>query len=601
MAKTVTIPERSKVQPAHTWNLAPLFKSNAAWQRGYEQLADMIPGFERFQGQLARSAAMIRKCCDYEVKVGQLAEQLGVYAYLKSSENVADSAYQGMLARFTYLATRVAEAASFIEPEIRSIPVKRMEAYLQLPILKPYRFNLEKLLRYRPHTLSAREERLLAMQGEVAGTAGKVFGQLNDADLKFGFVADEKGRKVELSQSSFRSLLESPKRAVRKNAFEKFYAEYEDHANTLAASLSSSVLQDIYQARVRNYPSALDAALFGDKVPVSVYDNLIAAVRANLDTVYHYFDLRRRALKLDELHAYDTYAPLVKTPRVHLPYEKAVETITQAMEPLGSEYLQVVGRGLLAGRWVDRYENKGKRSGAFSYGCYGCPPYILMNYKADVADSMFTLAHEAGHSMHSFFSCRKQPYQYSHYTIFVAEVASTFNEQLLGTHLRRRARSKIERARLINKEIDEIRGTIVRQTMFAEFEKVIHAIAESGEPLTLETLRGEYRKLLDVYFGPGFVIDPALELEGLRIPHFYSAFYVYKYATGMSAAIALAEMVLEGGQKERDRYLDFLSSGGAQYPLDQLRTAGVDLETPGPVDRAMARFKQLVGELEELV
>lgn len=601
MAKAVTIPERSQVKPEHTWDLKPLFKSDKAWDRGYQELEAMIPGFEAFRGQLAKSAENIRKCCDFEVTVSRLAERLGVYAYLKSSENVADGAYQGMLARFAFLTTRAAEAASFIEPEIRSVPQKRMETYLQMAILAPYRFNLEKLLRFRPHILSPKEERVLAMQGEVAGTAGKVFGQLNDADMKFGFVTDDRGRKVELSQSSFRSFLESPKRAVRKDAFIKFYKEYEDHANTLAAALSSSVLQDVYQSRVRNYPSALEAALFGDKVPVAVYDNLIAAVRANLNTMYRYLELRRKTLRLKDIHAYDTYAPLVKTPRVHIPYEKAVETIGEALAPLGGEYVSTLGQGLSKKRWVDRYENKGKHSGAYSYGCYGCPPYILMNYKEDVADSMFTLAHEAGHSMHSLLSGKKQPYQYSHYTIFVAEVASTFNEQLLGRYLFDRAKSRIERARLINKEIDEIRGTIVRQTMFAEFEKIIHAIAESGQPLTLDAFREEYRKLLDAYFGPDFAVDSVLELEGLRIPHFYSAFYVYKYATGMAAAIDLSQMVLHGGKKERDRYLAFLSNGGSHYPLDQLRAAGVDLETPGPVDRAMARFSALVDELEDLL
>jgi oligoendopeptidase F len=361
------------------------------------------------------------------------------------------------------------------------------------------------------------------------------------------------------------------------------------------------VLQDVYYARVRNHKSAREAALFSDRVPVAVYDNLIDAVHNNLDTVYRYLELRRRALKLRDIHAYDTYAPITNAARVNIPYEKAAETISAAVAPLGDDYVKIMREGLLNGRWVDRYENQGKRSGAFSYGAYKMPPYILMNYKPDVLDSMFTLAHEAGHSMHSYLSGKSQPYQYSHYTIFVAEVASTFNEQLVGKYLIERAKTKQERARLINKEIDEIRGTIVRQTMFAEYEKIIHAIAESGEPLTLERLRAEYRGLLELYFGPDFAIDPVLDLEGLRIPHFYSAFYVYKYATGLSAAIALSRTVAAGGAKERERYLSFLKSGGSKYPLDQLRDAGVDLETPGPVASAMARFSELVDELGELV
>ncbi|MBI3119365.1 MAG: oligoendopeptidase F, partial [Candidatus Hydrogenedentes bacterium] len=490
---------------------------------------------------------------------------------------------------------------SYIAPEIQAIPKQKMTAFLKHPALAPYRFNLEKLLRYRPHILSEKEERVLAMQGEVSGSSSKVFGQLNDADLKFGFVVDEKGVKVELTQSSFRSLLESPKRSVRKESFDKFYKEYGDHAHTLAATLSGSVLQDVYHARVRNHDSALGAALFADKVPVSVYDNLIAAVRKNLDTVYHYLEVRQRTLRLRDLHAYDIFVPMVKTEAVRIPYTQAAETLDGALAPLGDEYRKTLKKGLLDGRWVDRYENQGKRSGAFSYGAYGSPPYIMMNYKEDVLDSMFTLAHEAGHSMHSHYSQRTQPYQYSHYTIFVAEVASTFNEQLLNQRLLDQASTKKERIRLINREIDEIRGTIVRQTMFAEYEKVIHAIAEEGMPLTLEVLRAEYRKLLDAYFGPRFTLDEPLDLEGLRIPHFYSAFYVYKYATGLSAAIALSQRVLGGGEKERQRYLRFLGSGGSKFPLDLLRDAGVDLETPTPVAEAMSHFKQLVEELDELV
>lgn len=601
MAKSTSIPPRSKVKAADTWDLSKAFKDDAAWENGYKKLEGMIGGFEQFRGTLGKSAKNIRACFDYDKKFDLLAEKMGVYAFLKSAEDVANSNYQGMVARFTYLATQAGEAASFIAPELQAIPEKKMRTFMKDPSLKPFRFSLEKLVRYRPHILSEKEERLLAMQGEVAGTASKVFGQLNDADLKFGEVTDERGRKVELSQSSFRSLLESPERRVRKQAFTKFYAAYEAHGNTLAATLSSSVLQDVYGARVRNHPSAREGALFGDNVPVAVYDSLIEAVHGNLENVYRYLALRKRVLKLKTLHAYDNVNPLVKQARVNIPYEKAVDTICTAVKPLGAEYVKTLRNGLLKDRWVDRYENKGKRSGAFSYGAYGTPPYILMNYKADVLDSMFTLAHEAGHSMHTHYSAEKQPYQYAHYTIFVAEVASTFNEQLLGRHLMQNAKTKQERVRLICKEIDEIRGTIIRQTMFAEYEKIIHAIAEEGQPLTLEVLRAEYRKLIELYFGPGFTIDEVLDLECLRIPHFYSAFYVYKYATGLSAAIALSRMVLGGGKKERDRYLSFLQSGGSKFPLDLLRDAGVDLEQPDAVDAAMTRFGELVDELETLV
>lgn len=600
-SKTQSIPKRSQVPVGDTWDLSKLFKDDAAWERAYRKLEKMVPGFEKFRGKLGRSAKVLREACDFECEFEKLAERLGAYAYLKASEDVANSAYQGMIARYTYLATRAGEAASYMSPEIQAIPKAKMAAFLKDKQLAPFKLSLERLLRYKPHILSEKEERVLAMQGEVAGSASKIFGQLNDADLKFGFVTDENGVEVELSQSSFRSLLESRKRAVRKAAFHQFYQQYAAHENTLAAVLGSSVLRDVYHARVRNHPSAREAALFADNVPVSVYDNLITAVRANLDTVHRYLEIRKRALKIKDLRAYDTYAPLVKTAKVDIPYEQAVAHIADAVAPLGDAYVKEMRTGLLDGRWVDRYENQGKRSGAFSYGAYGSPPYILMNYKADVIDSMFTLAHEAGHSMHTNYSAKGQPYQYSHYTIFVAEVASTFNEQLLGHHLLDQARTKAERAALINKEIDEIRGTIVRQTMFAEYEKVIHAIAEEGQPLTIEALRAEYRKLIEAYFGPGFTIDPELDLEGLRIPHFYSAFYVYKYATGLAAAIALSQAVLRGESRACDRYLNFLRAGSSKFPLDLLKDAGVDLRTPEPVDRAMARFRELVDDLDALV
>jgi oligoendopeptidase F len=499
------------------------------------------------------------------------------------------------------MATRANEATSFVAPEIQAIPKKKMDAFLKDKVLADYRLVLERLLRYKPHILSEKEERILAMQGEVAGTAGKIFSQLTDADLKFGYVVDERGRKVELTQGSFRSLLESPKRSVRKEAFHKFYAEIRDHEHTLAAAMSQNVLHDVYSARVRNYPSSLEAALFHDNVPVSVYDNLIETVHNHLDKVYHYFEVRRKALRLRDIRSYDTYVPLLKEGRRVTPYEEAVKLVVESLAPLGDEYCRALHRGLSRDRWVDRYENKGKRSGAFSAGGYTGPPYILMNYKDDVIDHVFTLAHEAGHSMHTYFSVRNQPFQYYDYPIFVAEVASTFNEQLLSRHMLEQSKSKEWRAFLISREIDEIRGTIVRQTMFAEYEKITHAIAEAGEPLTLERLREEYRKLLELYFGPGFTIDEELSLEGLRIPHFYYGFYVYKYATGLSAAIALSRRVLEGGEKERRDYLNFLSGGASKFPLDLLRDAGVDMERPEPVATAMEHLGELVAQLEELI
>lgn len=601
MTKTKRVPLRSEVKLEDTWDLSPLFESDADWERAYTKLEKQIVEYGRFKGKLGRSARMICDCYAFDVAFGKAAERVGSYAQLKASEDVANSAYQGMIARYTRLATRANEAGSYIAPEIQAIPEKRMAAMLKSPILTEFRLALERLLRYKPHILSASEERILAMQGEVAVTPRKTFGQLTDGDLRFGFVRDEQGRKLELTQSSFRSLLESPKRAVRRNAFAKFYEVHEAHANSLASLLSGSVLQDVYHARVRNHPSALEAALFPDNVPASVYDNLIETVHGGLDTVYRYLELRRKTLKVKELHFYDNYVPIVRTARRRTPFGEAVGMVCEALGPLGAGYVRSLEEGLRNGRWVDRYENKGKRSGAFSAGSYTSPPYILMNYRDDVIDGVFTLAHEAGHSMHTHHSARRQPFQYYDYAIFVAEVASTFNEQLLNHYLLRKAANKRMRAFLINREIDEIRGTVVRQTMFAEFEKNLHALVENGEPLTLERIRVEYRRLLDRYFGPVLAIDDALTLEGMRIPHFYHAFYVYKYATGMSAAIALAEKVLHGGKKERIAYLDFLGSGASKFPLDLLKDADVDMEKPEPVATTMARLKTLVDELERLL
>lgn len=601
MPKRVSIPKRADVNPQDTWDLAKLFPSDQAWHRALHRAERMIGGFERFRGKLSRSAKTLRACCDMEVDFANLAEKVGAYAALKHSEDVANSDYVAMMGRVSHLSREAAEATSFIAPEIQAIPKQKMATLLKHPVVAPYRFQLEKLLRYRPHILSEPEERLLAMQGEVAETASDVFDQLNDADLDFGTIVDEKGKEVKLTHGSFRSFLESPRRTLRKKAFDQFYAAYDAHKNTLAATLNGGVLQGVFGARARNFDSVRESALFADKVPLAVYDTLVDTVRANLDTMYRYLALRRRALRLKNLHIYDTYVPIVKSPPVDIPYGEAVDTICAACAPLGDAYVRIMRAGLREQRWVDRYENQGKRSGAFSYGTYGAPPYILMNYRPDVLDSMFTLAHEAGHSMHSHHSMKAQPFQYAHYTIFVAEVASTFNEQLLGRHLMAQARSKQERARLISKEIDEIRGTIFRQTMFAEFERDIHAAAEAGEPLTLEYFRTCYGELLRAYFGPEFVIDEALELEGLRIPHFYNAFYVYKYATGLSAAIALAESVIGGGTRERDRYLNFLRGGASKYPLDLLRDAGVNLEKPHAVQHAMARFRALIEELESLI
>ncbi len=600
MSATETLRARPEVPVADTWDLSRLFAADADWEQAFAEWDAMIEGYAPFKGRLAESPEVLAECLNFDNAFSRLGDRVQTYAFLKESEDTANGTYQAMKGRVLSVASRAAQAASFLRPEILAIPEGRMAEFLRAPVLAEHRLALERLLRYKPHTLSESEERLLAMQLEMAQTAQQAFGQLTNADMKFGTIELEPGRRIPLSHASFLTCLESPNRDVRRQAFQQYYAEFADHAHTLAATLAGSVQRDVYYARARNYAGARDMALFPDRVPAAVYDNLVAAVRAHLPAVHRYFQVRRRALGLGDIHHYDTYVPIVSGQQVRRTWDEAVELVLTALRPMGEEYVSVLAGGL-RGRWCDKYENRGKRSGAFSGGCYDSDPYILMNYQPDVLDHVFTLAHEAGHSMHSHFSNRSQPYQYADYTIFVAEVASTFNEQLLTRHLLARAKSDRERAYYLNREIDSVRATVVRQTMFAEFEATIHALTERGEPLTLDRLRSEYRRLLGDYFGPDFAIDDELSLECLRIPHFYRAFYVYKYATGMAAAVALAGRVADGGPDELDAYLRLLRGGCSKDPLDLLRDAGVDLETPEPVGRCLERFGSLVDQLGRLL
>ena len=595
------LPPRSKVKQADQWDLASLYPDAAAWEISFKKWSGQIKGYERFRGQLGKSAKDLASCMKFDADFDRLAERLGTYAHLKTTEDQSDSDAQRMFGRYQHVATQSSQASSFIRPEILSIPSKRIQTFLKDPVLKTWRLALERILRYAPHTLDSGQEKLLAMQGQMSDASNQIFRQLNDSDLKWGNIRDRDGEFVELGHSSYSAFLYSPKRSVRQEAFHAYYAQYDQYKNTIAATLHGSVQRDVYYAKARNYPSALESSLFHDRVPVAVYDNLIKSVHRNLPALYRYYDLRKRKMKLKEIHHYDTYVPILSELEKKHTWDQAVKVVVQSLEPLGSEYCGELERGMTTGRWCDRYPNKGKQSGAFSSGSYDGQPYILMNFQPAVLDHVFTLTHEAGHSMHSYYSAKTQPYQYYNYTIFVAEVASTFNEQLLARHMMQQAGDKKERAFLINRMIDGIRGTIIRQTMFAEFEKTIHALVESGEPLTVQTLRAEYRNLLDLYFGPGFAIDEELTLECLRIPHFYRAFYVYKYATGLSAAIALSKRVIDGGADELNDYIGFLKGGCSEYPLDLLRGAGVDMERPAAVDTALGQFDSLITELDELL
>jgi oligoendopeptidase F len=597
-AKIQRVPSRDEIPEADRWDLTHLYPDDAAWEAEFNALQERHPGIGAFRGRLASSADTLLAALEFEKSIDQPLERLGTYASLRVSENASDPAFLDREARLENLRTRIVEECSFLTPELMAIPDDAFAALAAAPSLQPWRRTLERLRRFRPHTLDEPQERLLALAGQPLAGHEETFSQLTNVDLKFGLVADSSGLERELSLGSFSSFLVKPDRELRRRAFHQFYAEFSDHKFTLASTLANSVRADVFHARARNHTSALSAALFRNNIPEAVYTNLVSSVRANLAPLFRYYALRRRALGLGDIHHYDTYVPLVERVTTNISFDEAIDHVIAAVAPLGPEYARELESGL-RGRWCDRYESRGKRSGAFSSGCYGSPPYILMNYKADVFSDMFTLAHEAGHSMHTWYAQRSQTFQDHHYPIFLAEVASTFNEELLTHHLLETTDNPRMRAHLLNRQIDDLRGTIYRQTMFAEFEKMIHERQEEGGALTLEAFTSIYRGLLEAYFGPAFVLDAELDLECLRIPHFYSAFYVYQYATGMSAAIALSRQVLESG--DASRYLGFLRSGGLQHPIDTLTAAGVDMTSPEPVGRALELFARRVDELAALL
>jgi oligoendopeptidase F len=595
------IPLRSEVPPADTWDLTLLYTTDAEWAADFAKLQTQYPLYANFKGTLAQAAESLARLLEFDKDLSLRIERLYHYASLRMSEDSSDAANLKRDAELQNLLTKVSEAGSWITPEIQSIGDAEFAAYLENPALADWQINLRKIRRLRPHTLSEREERLLALGASALYGHHETFSQLTNVDMKFGNLADEKGIERALSQSSYSSFMVKRDPAIRKAAFHQFYAEFRDHAYTLASSLAHSVRADVFSARARNYASAREAALFRDDVPTDVYDNLISSVRANLQPLFRYYQLRRRVLGLGEIHQYDTMVPMVSNLKTSTTFDAAIELVVDSLAPLGPEYTSTLAAGMRTQRWCDRYESKGKRSGAFSSSSYGNPPYILMNYKEDVFADIYTLAHEAGHSMHSWYSQRTQLFQDYDYPIFLAEVASTFNEELLTHHLLEQTTDPRMRAYLINRQVDDIRGTVYRQTMFAEFEKIIHAMEEAGEALTLDSFKSVYRGLLETYFGPDFTLDPELELECLRIPHFYSAFYVYKYATGMSAAVSLSQSVLSNGQPQVDKYLGFLKSGGSQFPLPTLQAAGVDMTTPAPIDHTLQLFAKRVEELETLL
>jgi len=594
------VPTRADVPESDKWDLSHLFAGVDKWEEDFHWVEQTFPRIREWRGKLGQSAKNLADCLEFEKSLDLKIERLYHFASLQLAEDSANTEYLARVGQIQNLLTLIGEAFAFVVPEIQAIGDAEFAKFIVDPVLSNWRIKLRKIRRLKPHVLSEPEERILALGAAALNGYDDTFSQLTDVDMKFGVLTDGSGHERSLTQSSFSSFLIKRDPELRRRAFLQFYAEFQDHQYTLASSLAYSVKADVFRARARNYSSSLEAALFPDDIPVSVYQNLIKSVRANRAPLFRYFELRRRVLKLKALHHYDTYVPLVAEIESHIPFDEAVDKVVAALQPLGKEYADVLRDGL-RGRWCDRYETKGKRSGAFSSGSYGAPPYILMNYKEDVFADLYTLAHEAGHSMHTWFAQRSQEFQDYDYPIFLAEVASTFNEELLTHYLLGQTRDPKMRAYIINRQIDDIRGTLFRQTMFAEFEEIVHAIEETGNALTLDVFKTEYHKLLTAYFAENFVLDPQLDLECLRIPHFYGAFYVYKYATGISAAVALAERVLSGESAAVEAYLSFLKSGGSKFPLETLRAAGVDMTAPAPIESTLRLFERRVGELEELL
>ena len=595
MAKT--IPSRKDVPESDKWNLSSIYKSDDEWESSLKEIPILTKKVLEYKSKLGSSAQTLLDALKALEKANLKMETVYHYASLQHEADEDDSKATDREGRAMMAYTQMETELSFIDPEIQSIDETKLMEWIEQPQFKDYKVYIKKLLHFKQFILSEKEERILSLAMQPAQTAQTAFSVLTNVDMNktFGTVKVD-GEERQLTETTWTLFLHSQDRKVREEAYKKFYGKYEEHQNTIAALYAGSVNQDVFTMRSRGYKSSLEHALYGNKVPQSVYHNLIECVHKNLPVLHTYYSLRKKIMGVSELRHYDVYVPLVKTVETKTSYEESVEICRAALAPLGKEYTDRLCDGLLNG-WTDRYENVGKRSGAFSSGAYIGDPYILLNYNESNIRDVFTMAHEGGHSMHSWYSVHNNPFMSYDYTIFEAEVASTFNEELVFEYLFKTAKSDEMKKYLLAMRADDILATLYRQTMFAEFELKTHELVEKGTPLTAELLRKTYRELLELYFGPEMYFESNSDLEGLRIPHFYNAFYVYKYATGISAALALAKRVTTGGENERNDYFNFLKSGGSRYPIESLKVAGVDMESTEPVQAACDKFKTIVDEL----
>ncbi|MDG4656641.1 oligoendopeptidase F [Ectobacillus antri] len=600
--KTVNkLPRREELDKAYMWKLEDIFASDQEWEKEFEQVKGLLPKLVDFKGKLGESSQQLLEMLQYQDEVSLRLGKLYTYAHMRYDQDTTNSFYQALNDRATNLYTELSSSTAYIVPEILAVPEEKLQAFLtENKDLALYAHYLEEINRQRPHVLSENEEAILAQASDALRTASNTFGMLNNADLKFPEITDENGEEVEVTHGRYIRFLESEDRRVRHDAFKAVYDTYDQYRNTLASTLSGAVKRNNFYARVRKYGSARQAALANNSIPESVYDQLVDTVNDNLHLLHRYIDIRKRALGVDELHMYDLYTPLVKEVKMEVSYEEAQELLLKSLAVLGDEYVEILKQAYADG-WVDVYENKGKRSGAYSSGAYGTNPYILMNWHDNV-NNLFTLAHEFGHSVHSYYTRKHQPYVYGDYSIFVAEVASTCNEALLNDYLLKTTDDKKKRLYLLNHYLEGFRGTVFRQTMFAEFEHLIHMKAQEGEALTPDLLTELYYNLNKKYFGNNLVIDEEIGLEWSRIPHFYYNYYVYQYATGFSAATALSKQILEEGEPAVRRYIDnFLKAGSSDYPIEVLKKAGVDMTSSKPMQDALQVFAEKLDELEQLL
>ena len=594
--KSTKIPTRDEIAQNDKWDLTSLYLQDADWESDLTLIPDLAKELLAFKGKLSESPETLRNALDTYCRLLMIIETTGSYAFLLTASDAENAEYQDKYGRYMMIATSADAEVSFFVPELQSIDEKLLEDWCKRPDFVDYKIYISKLSRLKPYILSEKEERILSLEAESATACQKSFSMLTNVDIDYGTIKTKNG-KMPLTQTTWSSFMENPDREIRKSAYNKFYDAFDNHKNTIASLYAGSVQHDIFEAKARGYKSAREMALFPDKVPETVYDNLVSTVRENLAPLHKYYALRKEMLGLKDLRHYDVYVPLVSDIKKVTPYNDAVAILKNALSPLGEEYTSILCDGLQNG-WVDRYENKGKRSGAFSAGVYIGNPYILMNYKEDVLRDVFTLAHEGGHSMHSWYSTHSNAFMHYDYTIFEAEVASTFNEQLVFEYLINNTEDKNLKKYLLCSRASDIIATLYRQTMFAEFEHKAHTLVEGGTPLSADVLRKEYRNLLETYFGPEMIFESTSDLEGLRIPHFYNAYYVYKYATGISASLALSNRVLKGGDKEKQDYFTFLRSGGSRYPIEALKVAGVDMNESKPIKDAIDTFANLVNQIE---